>query len=147
MSLNSDTLSWLWANQSLVLLLIAACFSKETTNTSSIVFWSQIKFYRTRGEHTNHYYTLMFYHTRGEHTNHYTLMFYHTRGEHTNHYYTLMFYRTRGEHTNHYYTLMFYRTRGEHTNHYTLMQQKQRYGYNKLLLLVTNTLLQVIVDI
>ena len=56
-----DTLSWFWANQSL-LFLLKTVLTREATNTNFIVFGltrSGLKptIYHTRGEHTNHYST------------------------------------------------------------------------------------------
>jgi hypothetical protein len=63
MTLHTNTLSWFWANQSLLSLLKAACLEEKlATNTNFIVFgltWSGLEptIYRTRDEHTNHYTT------------------------------------------------------------------------------------------
>ena len=62
MSLNSDTLSWFRANQSLLFLFYAAC-SREATNTNFIVFGLAPTRFQTQdlphsgGEHANHYAT------------------------------------------------------------------------------------------
>jgi hypothetical protein len=62
MLLHSNTLLFR-ANQSLFLLLNAACFSGEATNTNFIVFGlirlgREPTIYRTRDEHANHYTTM-----------------------------------------------------------------------------------------
>ena len=59
--------SWFRANQSLLLLLIAACFSGETTNITNFIIFgltrSRLKptIYRTRGKHANHNTTDVFW--------------------------------------------------------------------------------------
>jgi hypothetical protein len=63
MSLHSDILFWFRANQSLLFLLNAACLAEKQANTIFIVFGltqpglESTMFYRTRGEHANHYAT------------------------------------------------------------------------------------------
>ena len=61
MSLHSDTLFWFRANQSLVFLLNAACLA-EKQQIPILVFGLtrpglEPTFYRSRGEHANHYAT------------------------------------------------------------------------------------------
>jgi hypothetical protein len=57
-----DTLTWFWANQSLLFLLNAACIAEKPTNANFIVFsltWPGLEptIYRTQGEHNNQYTT------------------------------------------------------------------------------------------
>jgi hypothetical protein len=58
MSLHSDTLFWFRANQSLLLLLSAACLTeKQQIPIGLTPPGLEPTIYRTRGEHANHYTT------------------------------------------------------------------------------------------
>ena len=62
MSLHSDTLFWLQANESLLFLLNVECLAEKQQNSNCIVFCLtrpgfEPTIYHTRGKHVNHYAT------------------------------------------------------------------------------------------